>query len=206
MSRINQASATKNQRKLAAESAATSLNLALAKRELARQISEIIAERGLTQAQAADLLSVDQPKISAIKCGRLGGFSIDRLLRFLNVLGRDVEISAKPAALAGNGRVSVVAGRGLSLDDLRAHRTEILRIASAHGARNVRVFGSVARGEARAESDVDFLVDLEPGHTALDVGELMLDLSEALGREVDVLEIRRPSPVARQIEREAVPL
>jgi predicted XRE-type DNA-binding protein len=68
----------------------------LAKAELARRISEIIAERRLTQLAAAALLGIDQPKISALVRGRLGGFSLERLMRFLNVLGRDVEIVVKP--------------------------------------------------------------------------------------------------------------
>ena len=95
---------------------------------------------------------------------------------------------------------------GITLDDLRARREEILRIAAARGAYNVRVFGSVARGEAGPESDVDFLVDLEPGHTLFDLSELILDLEEALGRKVDVLEIRRPSPPGDSIRRQAVSL
>ena len=70
----------------------------------------------------------------------------------------------------------------------------------------MRVFGSVARGEANADSDVDFLVEMEPGRTALDPSELILDLQDALGRRVDVVEIRRPSPRAEQILREAVAL
>jgi predicted XRE-type DNA-binding protein len=68
----------------------------LAKAELARKINEIISERRLTQVEAAELLWIDQPKISALARGRLGGFSLERLLRFLNVLGRDVEIVVKP--------------------------------------------------------------------------------------------------------------
>jgi predicted XRE-type DNA-binding protein len=68
----------------------------LAKAELARRISEIIAERGLTQLEAAGLLGIDQPKISALVRGRLGGFSLERLMRFLNLLGRDVQIVVKP--------------------------------------------------------------------------------------------------------------
>jgi predicted nucleotidyltransferase len=96
--------------------------------------------------------------------------------------------------------------RGLTLDDLRTRRDEILRIAARRGAINVRVFGSVARGEAGIGSDVDFLVEMEPGRTVLDLSELILDLEEVLGRDVDVVEIRRPSPTAERIEREAVPL
>lgn len=70
---------------------------------------------------------------------------------------------------------------------LRTRRDEILRIAAKHGARNVRVFGSAVRGEAGEHSDVDFLVDLEPGRSLLDHAGLILDLQELLGREVDVL-------------------
>ena len=96
--------------------------------------------------------------------------------------------------------------RGLTLEELRARREEILRIAASRGARNIRVFGSVVRGEARAGSDVDFLVEMEPGRNVLDLSELILDLEDALGYKVDVLEIRRPSPSAERIRREAVVL
>jgi predicted XRE-type DNA-binding protein len=68
---------------------------ALAKAELAQKIIDAIRVRHLTQAQAADLLDVDQPKISALSRGRLAGFSIDRLLRFLMLLGHDVKITVK---------------------------------------------------------------------------------------------------------------
>ena len=66
-----------------------------AKAELVRKIGEIIAERHLTQVEAAVLLGIDQPKISALMRGRLGGFSFERLMRFLTILGRDVEITVK---------------------------------------------------------------------------------------------------------------
>lgn len=65
-------------------------------------------------------------------------------------------------------------------------REEILRRAQSHGAVNVRVFGSTARGEHDTESDVDFLVDIEEGRTLLDLSGLLLDLEEILGCEVDV--------------------
>jgi predicted XRE-type DNA-binding protein len=67
----------------------------LAKAELAVKIIGIIRERRLTQARAAEILGVDQPKISALSRGVLSGFSIDRLLRFLMLLGNDVEITVK---------------------------------------------------------------------------------------------------------------
>jgi predicted XRE-type DNA-binding protein len=68
---------------------------ALAKAELAHKIVTIIRSRRLTQAQAAEILGVDQPKISALSRGRLSGFSVERLLRFLMLLGHDVEITVK---------------------------------------------------------------------------------------------------------------
>lgn len=67
----------------------------LAKAELAHKIASTIARRRLTQARAADILGVDQPKISALKRGRLSGFSLERLMRFLILLGSDVEIVVK---------------------------------------------------------------------------------------------------------------
>lgn len=69
---------------------------ALAKAELARRINAIIKKRGLKQAEAARLLGIDQAKVSALSRGRLTGFSTERLFRFLNALGRDIEIVIRP--------------------------------------------------------------------------------------------------------------
>jgi predicted XRE-type DNA-binding protein len=81
---------------------------ALAKAKLAAAITDIIASKGLTQTKAAELLGIDQPKISALLRGRLTGFSTDRLIRFLNALGRDVEIVIKPRPHAHSvGRLAV---------------------------------------------------------------------------------------------------
>lgn len=68
-----------------------------AKADLAIQISRTIEQRHLTQHEAAEILGIDQPKISALMRGRLTGFSMERLYRFLNALGRDVEIIVRPA-------------------------------------------------------------------------------------------------------------
>ena len=90
---------------------------------------------------------------------------------------------------------------------LKGKRDEILRIAARHGATNVRIFGSVARGEASAESDGDFLVEMERGRSLLDRAALMIELEEALGRRVDVANERglRPS-IREQILKGAVQL
>lgn len=71
--------------------------------------------------------------------------------------------------------------------DLIPHRSRILALAAAHGARDIRVFGSVARGEAGPESDIDFLVELDRGRSMLDLARLELRLEQLLGRRVDVV-------------------
>jgi predicted XRE-type DNA-binding protein len=80
----------------------------LAKAELVQRIADIIAERKLTQARAAKLLGIDQPKVSALLRGKLDGFSTDRLFRFLNALGRDVEIVIRPAKHTHEAETRVV--------------------------------------------------------------------------------------------------
>ena len=70
---------------------------------------------------------------------------------------------------------------------LTGKREDILLIAAQHGARNVRIFGSGARGEASDASDLDFLVEMEPGRSLLDLAALRNDLMDLLGREVDVV-------------------
>jgi uncharacterized protein len=72
-------------------------------------------------------------------------------------------------------------------EKLNEMRDQILVLCAAHGARNLRVFGSVARGEADAESDVDFLVEMEPGRSLFDVGGLQYDLEKLLNRPVDIV-------------------
>jgi predicted nucleotidyltransferase len=90
---------------------------------------------------------------------------------------------------------------------LKEKREEILCIAAKHGARNVRVFGSVARGEANQISDVDFLVEMEPGRSLLDLGGLQMELEMLLGCRVDVVTVRGlKERVRERVLREAVPV
>jgi len=67
------------------------------------------------------------------------------------------------------------------------NRDEILRLAELHGVANVRIFGSMARGEAGPDSDVDLLVELSKDRTLFDLGELLMDLQDLLGRPVDIM-------------------
>ena len=94
-----------------------------------------------------------------------------------------------------------------TLDELRARRDEILQVARARGATRVRVFGSVARGDSTESSDVDFLVDLEPGRSLLDLGGLLMDLQDLLNRDVDVATERGLRPrVAHRVLADAIEL
>ena len=96
----------------------------------------------------------------------------------------------------------------LTLDTLRHEkRAEILRLAEMHGCHNVRIFGSVATGESRPDSDIDFLVDIESGRTVFDLGALLSDLRALLGTEIDVVESRSIHPYIRdRVLAEAVSL
>lgn len=93
------------------------------------------------------------------------------------------------------------------IQQLRAKREDILQIAARYGAYNVRIFGSAARGEADAQSDVDFLVNLESGRSLLDLGALLMDLQDLLNLEVDVVtESGLRSRIRQRVLSEAVPL
>jgi predicted nucleotidyltransferase len=87
-----------------------------------------------------------------------------------------------------NAGCSNEAGTVIEVRDwVKRTRDDILRIAQRHGARNIRIFGSIARGDADAESDIDLLVDLEPGRSLLDPGGFQMELQELFKRRVDVV-------------------
>jgi predicted nucleotidyltransferase len=75
----------------------------------------------------------------------------------------------------------------MNVQSLREKREEILQVAAKHGARTIRVFGSVARGEADVSSDLDLLVEMEPGRSLLDLVGLLMELRDLLGCRVDVV-------------------
>lgn len=95
----------------------------------------------------------------------------------------------------------------MTLEELLRHKKEILKIAKKRGAKNVRVFGSLARNKAGKNSDVDILVDLEPGRTLFDLGGLLMDLQELLKCRVDVITSKRlKKDIKNQVLKEAISL
>jgi predicted nucleotidyltransferase len=86
-------------------------------------------------------------------------------------------------------------------------REDVLALARKHGATNVRIFGSLARGEADEASDIDVLVDLEPGRSVFDLGRLLGDLEDLLGRRVDIVtEKGLKQRIRERVLKESVPL
>lgn len=93
------------------------------------------------------------------------------------------------------------------VEQVKEEREEILRIAEAHGASRVRVFGSVVRGTAGAESDLDLLIKLEPGRSLFDLVAIKLDIEDLRSREVHIVTKGGVSPHMREeIFRDAIPL
>ena len=96
---------------------------------------------------------------------------------------------------------------GMTLRELRDRRLEIQEIAAKHGVSRIQIFGSVARGEDRPDSDVDFLVEAGPATSSWFPAGLILDLQEILGRRVEVVEEKAILPSLRSsVLRDAVPL
>jgi predicted nucleotidyltransferase len=90
---------------------------------------------------------------------------------------------------------------------LQKKRDEILKIAASYGAYNLRIFGSVARGDNTPESDIDFLVDLQPGRSLLDLGGLLFDLTYLLNTDVDVITEKGLRPrIKEKVLKEAIAL
>jgi predicted nucleotidyltransferase len=86
----------------------------------------------------------------------------------------------------------------MNIEQVSSRRNEIVQIARRHGATNIRVFGSIARGEADNDSDIDFLVDLEHGRSLLDLGGLLMDLQKLFDRRVDVVTEKGLKPRIRE--------
>lgn len=166
--------------------------------DVGRFLREIRVEADLTQAVLARRAGTSQAAIARYE-NSVASPAVTTLERLVAACGQTLEISAR--------RTSIRDLSGVRARRLRAAKQELLRCSAEHGARNLRVFGSVARGEDHADSDVDLLVDLDAGRGLLDLAELRDALSELIGERVDIatLELLRPE-IAESAAAEAVPL
>lgn len=157
---------------------------------LVRQLRE---RAHVSQMELAQRSGVAQPAISDYERGRKEP-SLSTLRRLAASVDLEVAVSYTPTPSA----------KTLAL--LRRRRRAIVDLCKRHGASNPRVFGSTAKGSARPDSDVDLLVDLEPGRTFFDVAALHDDLEQLLSREVDVLTVGSVKGRLAHIADEAIPL
>lgn len=155
---------------------------------------------GLTQTELARRAGTSQPAVARYEAG-VASPAVRTLERLLRVLGTRVDLVTTPAGTSIN-----LAGE--RMHKLRKHRPQIQEAVRRAGATNVRVFGSVIRGEDRPDSDVDVLVDFDVSvHGALPLIRLQRELSELLDDHVEIAapELLRPE-IAERITMEAIPL
>jgi uncharacterized protein len=148
--------------------------------EFGNLIERARREADLTQSELAALASTSQPAIARYERGVVTP-TIATARRLLAACGQRLSVTVAPA---DDSQRDLHTTPDLAL--LRSRRTALLELAAAHGADNVRVFGSLSRGEQRPTSDVDLLVDLECGRTLLDLAAFRQEVSELLGVPVDV--------------------
>lgn len=144
---------------------------------LGKRIKEARQASGLSQSALAQAISLDRTAVSKIESDQRRVSSLE-LASIAQVLNRPVESFLAETAPLGD-----------ALTVVRGKRTAILRIARRHGARSIRIFGSAARGDATRESDIDFLVEMEPGRGLFEQAAMLLELEDLLGREVDVVTV-----------------
>ena len=155
---------------------------------------------GISQAELAFRAGVAQSVISAYEAGHRQP-SLPTLARLIDAAGSDlvVDVQQHPPQLS---RLSGPVGR-----TVRRKRQDLVAAAAAHQVTNLRVFGSVARGEDRPDSDVDLLVDLPPHMGLLGLGRLQAELEAILGAKVDLVPASDLKPAVRaRAERELVAL
>lgn len=155
---------------------------------------------GLSQNELARSAGVAQSVISAYENGRREP-SLPQLSRLVEATGHRISIDIEPGNVARTLPNTVLGRR------VRRRRAALLRAIHEAGAENLRVFGSVARGDACADSDVDLLVDMPPGAGLFALQALEGELTRILGVEVDLAPADSLKPRVRaEVEREAVPV
>jgi predicted nucleotidyltransferase/DNA-binding XRE family transcriptional regulator len=153
--------------------------------ELADMIRRARAAAGLSQAELAERAGTSQPALARYETG-VALPTLPTLERLLAACGRRLQVRSVSATASSRASISVRGQLGPRARKLRRQRRRLLDSARAHGMRRVRVFGSLARGDEVAGSDIDLLVDLEPGRTLLDLAAFRREAQEILGIPVDV--------------------
>jgi predicted nucleotidyltransferase/DNA-binding XRE family transcriptional regulator len=152
--------------------------------DLATALRHARADADLTQAALARRAGTSQPALARYESGAALP-TLPTLERLLSACGRGLEIKTPP--VTEQSTATSIRGRlGPQADKLRRRRRRLLDAAEQHGVRRLRVFGSLARGEADGASDVDLLVDLKPGRTLIDLAAFRREAAEILGLPVDV--------------------
>jgi uncharacterized protein len=146
---------------------------------------------GLSQAELATQAGVTQSVISAYESGQRQP-SVPALARLIDAAGFELTLGVRrqPGRLR---RLSGPVGRRV-----RRHRQDLIAAAAAHGIQNLRVFGSVARGEDRPDSDLDLVADLPPGLSLFGLGRAEADLEAILGTRVDLIPAADLKPGVRE--------
>jgi uncharacterized protein len=153
--------------------------------DVATTLRHVRSEADLSQAELARLAGTSQPALARYETGAALP-TLPTLERLLSACGRQLEIDA-PRMIGQTARASSIRGAlGPHAEKLRRQRRTLLDAAQRHGVAKVRVFGSLARGEADSKSDIDLLVDLKPGRTLLDLAGFRREAAEILDIPVDV--------------------
>ncbi|HEX8065923.1 MAG TPA: helix-turn-helix domain-containing protein [Thermoleophilaceae bacterium] len=168
--------------------------------EIAELLQYARNSAGLTQQEVARRAGTSQPAVARYEQG-VALPTLPTLRRLLVACGREPVISARPVSHERGARI------GTHERALARHRSRVIAAGRRHGARNLRVFGSIARGQERGESDVDLLVDLDPGRTLVDLAGFRREVADILGVEVDAATEDMLKPRARKrVLAEAQPL
>jgi predicted nucleotidyltransferase/DNA-binding XRE family transcriptional regulator len=161
------------------------------------------ARADLSQAELSERAGTSQPALARYETGA----TLPTLPTLLSACGRRLEVRAVRATGPSAPSTSVRGQLGPRAQRLRKHRRRLLDAARGRGVRRVRVFGSLSRGEEVPASDVDLLVDLEPGSTLLDLAGFRREAEEILGMPVDVATSDMlKERIRAEVETEAVPL
>src|SRR5919106_2781253 len=153
--------------------------------DIATVIKRARIDADLTQAALAERAATSQPALARYETGAAIP-SLPTLERLLSACGRGLQVRAVRATAPLAPTTSVRGQLGERARELRRHRKSLLNAARRRGVRKVRVFGSLARGDAGPASDIDLLVDLKPGHTLLDLAAFRREAGEILGTPIDV--------------------